>query len=132
MFPSRTLIKGSAVKIRPQNVQKLTLVLHELMTNAVKYGALSGQNGTVSVSWTVARNDATPILKFRWEERGGPPVTAPARQGLGSLLIKTSFPNARLDFGERGLTCEIELPAVPTNTQAQPVSRPEEANSLLA
>jgi PAS domain S-box-containing protein len=132
MFPNRTLIEGCVVQIRPQDVQKLTLVLHELMTNAVKYGALSDPNGNVSVSWTIVRDAASPILKFKWEERGGPPVTAPTRQGMGSLLIKTSFPNARIDYGDQGLTCEIELPAVQTNAHAESSGRPGEASSRLA
>jgi PAS domain S-box-containing protein len=111
MFPNRATVKGVTVQIKPQDVQKLTLVLHELMTNAVKYGALSDPNGKVGVSWTVARDGGAPMLKLRWEERGGPRVTAPTRQGMGSLLIKTSYPNARVEYNEQGLTCEIELSA---------------------
>ena len=128
MFPNRTSIEGSAVKIEPQDVQKLTLVLHELMTNAVKYGALSDPNGRIRVCWTVACDGAAPILTLRWEERGGPRVAAPSRRGLGSLLIKTSFPNARVDYGEQGLTCEFELPAGQTNPGAEVNSQARRGN----
>lgn len=108
MFPDRTAIDGNSIPIRPQLAQKFTLVLHELMTNAVKYGALAGPNGRVAVSWTLQRNGAEPVLRLRWQERGGPPVVAPGKKGFGSLLIKASFPNARIDFAHDGLTCEIE------------------------
>jgi two-component sensor histidine kinase len=108
MFPGRTSIEGSSIPVEPQIAQKFTLALHELMTNAVKYGALTDIKGKVTVSWTVQRNGAEPVLRLRWEERGGPPVTAPTKHGFGTLLLKTSFPNARIDFGHEGLTCEIE------------------------
>ena len=78
------------------------------MTNAMKYGALAGPNGRVAVSWTLQRNGAERVLKLRWEERNGPPVRPPVKNGFGSLLIKASFPSAEIDFGHEGLTCEIE------------------------
>lgn len=129
IFPNRTAIEGRAVKIKPQDVQKLTLVLHELMTNAVKYGALSDPNGRVRVSWTVACDGAEPLIKLRWEEQGGPRVPAPTRRGFGSLLIQTSFPNARVDYAEQGIICELELPAAQTNESADSTRRPEQVES---
>jgi two-component sensor histidine kinase len=110
VFPDRTAVDGKSIAISPQIAQKFTLALHELMTNAMKYGALAGPKGKVAVSWTLRRDGAEPVLKLRWEERGGPPAGAPAKNGFGSLLIKTSFPNARIDFGHDGLSCEIESP----------------------
>lgn len=108
VFPDRTAIDGNSIAVSPQVAQKFTLALHELMTNAMKYGALAGAEGKVAVSWTLQRNGGEPVLRLRWEERGGPPVGAPSKNGFGSLLIKASFPNARIDFGQQGLTCEIE------------------------
>ena len=108
MFPDRTAVDGKSIAVTPQIAQKFTLALHELMTNAMKYGALAGPKGRVAVSWTLQRNGGESILRLRWQERDGPPVAAPAKNGFGSLLIKTSFPNARIDFGHDGLTCEIE------------------------
>ena len=110
VFPNRTSIDGISIGVSPQIAQKFTLALHELMTNAMKYGALANPKGRVVVSWTLQRKDGEPILKLRWEERDGPPVAAPAKNGFGSLLIKTSFPGARVDFDREGLTCEIESP----------------------
>ena len=110
MFPDRTAVDGKSIAISPQIAQKFTLALHELMTNAMKYGALAGPKGRVAVSWTLQRNGAEPVLRLRWEERGGSPVGAPTKNGFGSLLIKTSFPSARINFGHEGLTCEIESP----------------------
>ena len=110
MFPDRTAVDGESIPISPQIAQKFTLALHELMTNAMKYGALAGPTGRVAVSWTLQRTGAEPVLRLRWEERGGSPVAAPAKNGFGSRLIKTSFPSAQIDFGHEGLTCEIESP----------------------
>jgi two-component sensor histidine kinase len=110
MFPDRTAVEGRSIAISPQIAQKFTLALHELMTNAMKYGALAGPEGRVAVSWTLQNNGAEPVLKLRWEERGGLPVRPPIKNGFGSLLIKTSFPSAQIFFGHEGLTCEIESP----------------------
>ena len=110
MFPDRTAVEGRSIAISPQIAQKFTLALHELMTNAMKYGALAGPEGRVAVSWTLQNNGAEPVLKLRWEERGGLSVRPPIKNGFGSLLIKTSFPSAQIFFGHEGLTCEIESP----------------------
>jgi len=108
-FPDRTTIDGSQFEVNAQQAQKFTLVLHELMTNAVKYGALSGPNGRINVSWSLKRNAAEPILSFRWEEHDGPHVIPPSKQGFGSQLIKISFPDARTNYGADGLTFEIDM-----------------------
>ena len=72
----------------------LTLVLHELATNAVKYGALSNQTGRVALSWRVDEIEGVPQFRLRWQESGGPPVVAPSRRGFGSRLIERTFPAA--------------------------------------
>jgi two-component sensor histidine kinase len=109
-FPDRTTIDGSQFEVNAQQAQKFSLVLHELMTNAVKYGALSGPNGSVKVSWSLKRDSAGPILSFRWEERDGPRVVPPSKQGFGSQLIKISFPDGRTNYGPGGLTFEMDVP----------------------
>lgn len=109
-FPDRTTVDGSRFEVNTQQAQKFTLVLHELMTNAVKYGALSSANGRVKVSWSLKREGAGPILSFRWEERDGPRIVPPSKQGFGSQLIKISFPDARTNYGLDGLTFEMEVP----------------------
>jgi two-component sensor histidine kinase len=83
--------------------------LHELATNAAKYGALSSASGKIGVSWTVSGEGGGNILKFKWQERGGPRVTAPTQYGFGTSLVKATFRDARIDYAPEGLTCEIEV-----------------------
>ena len=90
----------------------LVLALHELGTNAVKYGALSTLGGRVEVRWFVEQTDATALtqtLVLDWIETGGPPVSPPTRKGLGSRLItrQHGIDAADLDFRPEGLACRI-------------------------
>jgi two-component sensor histidine kinase len=91
----------------------LALVLHELATNAAKYGALSAEGGTVAIDWEITGQAEALRLKLRWTERGGPPVTAPSRQGFGSRLIQASFAgaggSATVDYAPAGLVCIIDV-----------------------
>jgi two-component sensor histidine kinase len=87
------------------------MVIHELCTNAVKYGALSVPGGNVSVSWTAADER----FKLRWKESGGPLVQEPTRKSFGSRLIEQALPGqlqgeARLKFEPEGLSCEVNIP----------------------
>lgn len=93
------------------------MALHELSTNAVKYGALSVAAGRVDVSWTVRTTEAGRRLHLDWTETGGPPVRPPRRQGVGSTLLQRVLPmqsNAQveLDFDQAGLRCRIVAPMV--------------------
>jgi two-component system CheB/CheR fusion protein len=96
-----------------QKSSLLVMALHELATNAAKYGALSNGNGQVHVVWQ--RLGDGPAKRFRlcWTESGGPPVNPPSQKGFGSLLIERALQNhlgqARLDFEPRGLVCSIEV-----------------------
>jgi two-component sensor histidine kinase len=83
----------------------LTLALHELATNAAKYGALSNAAGRVHVRWKTAD---TGQFRFSWQERGGPTVAQPERKGFGSTLIERTFQRVRLRFSPRGLTCAFD------------------------
>jgi two-component sensor histidine kinase len=82
----------------------------ELATNAMKYGALSKSAGRVSIVWTVASNGGGALLKFRWQERGGPPVFAPGQSGFGTLLLKSTVDEVNFDYAREGLVCEINVP----------------------
>src|SRR5262249_33220647 len=93
-----------------KDVQNFSLALHELATNAIKHGALSSVAGQVSIAWTVARNGGDAVLKFRWQERGGPPVSPPIQRGFGTALLERTFGHVKLDYGGEGLTGEIFLP----------------------
>lgn len=88
----------------------LALTLHELGTNAIKYGAWSDERGTVSVKWTLSRiDDDESSFELVWNERGGPRVQAPERRGLGTTLIDSGFPSAQVvrEFNEHGVRCRI-------------------------
>jgi len=108
-FIGRTLIEGTEVTLNGQHAQNFSLVLHELATNAAKYGALSNGTGNIGVFWTVAQKDRTTFLKLRWQEKGGPPVVPPTRRGFGTLLVNSAFPGARFDYAAEGLSCEFQV-----------------------
>jgi PAS domain S-box-containing protein len=96
------------ISLSATNAQALTMALHELATNAVKYGALSNETGCVRLQAEMRDRK----LYLCWTEIGGAPVTPPARQGFGSRLIKNAFNegSAKLDFAPGGLVCTLEIP----------------------
>jgi PAS domain S-box-containing protein len=104
-------LKGPAVLLTPSATVTLTLALHELATNAAKYGALSNDEGRVAVQWSL---DAER-LTIAWRERGGPPVTKPARTGFGTRLLQRAVARdlgaaVTIDFASTGLVCTISAP----------------------
>jgi two-component system CheB/CheR fusion protein len=109
--PPRLRMAGAPLRLGADVATPLGLIFHELATNAVKYGALSTLGGQVDLRWTLSGKN----LQIIWQETGGPPVQAPAHQGLGGLLIEQGLPGAsvRRDFAGSGLTCtiDVELPA---------------------
>jgi two-component sensor histidine kinase len=109
-YAERTTVDGIDIILNPQHAQNFSLTLHELATNAAKYGALSNGSGRVGISWTITRQKNNNKLEFKWQERGGPPVIVPARQGFGTALLKGTFPDARIDYAVEGLSCEIAIP----------------------
>jgi two-component sensor histidine kinase len=112
-YTERTVVDGTDVMLSPQHAQNFTLTLHELATNAAKYGALSNGSGKVGVSWAITRQGKNNKLGFKWRESGGPPVVVPTRQGFGTMLVKATFPDARIDYAVEGLSCEIDIPIGP-------------------
>lgn len=114
---------GPRLTVRPQVGIALIMVLHELATNAAKYGALSVASGRLAVTWHRDGNGAGERIHLRWRETDGPKVTPPTRQGFGTKLIERSTAyelggEARLDFLEDGLRCELIFPMA--GTQEQP------------
>jgi len=92
----------------------MSLVLHELATNATKYGGLSVPEGRVRLWWQIEPADDRRIVRLRWEERGGPPVTPPKAEGFGTELIQRAFGfeldgTADLAFEPQGLRLEATL-----------------------
>jgi PAS domain S-box-containing protein len=108
----RVRIEGHEALLEPNAAQALAVVLHELATNAAKYGALSDENGTIELTWS---RNADRKLLLRWTETGGPRVQKPERQGFGSRLIERTIVQldgtARFEWRPDGLVCEIALPA---------------------
>jgi PAS domain S-box-containing protein len=109
-FAERTVIDGINVMLSPQYAQNFSLTLHELATNAAKYGALSNGSGKVDVYWIITSQGNNNKLKFKWHESGGPPVVVPTRHGFGTALLKATFPDALIDYAVEGLSCEIDVP----------------------
>jgi PAS domain S-box-containing protein len=91
----------------------LAMALHELATNAAKYGALSNGGGRVRVEWALSKGDEPRRLIFRWEERGGPLVKPPEQRGFGSRLIERALQaglgTTRLEFDPQGVTCTLDV-----------------------
>jgi PAS domain S-box-containing protein len=109
-------IQGPNIVLTAAATQSVAMVLHELVTNAAKYGALSAPDGQVSVSWErLSRDGEPPKLTMTWREMGGPPAAAPLEAGFGTNLIRDLIPHelggtVDLSFGAEGLCCTIEVP----------------------
>lgn len=110
---------GPNALLPPRAAAPLCMALHELATNAIKYGALSLSSGVVSVRWTVDGDEDSPRgLDLRWEERGGPPVGDVTRRGFGTSLITDAIMHelsgkASIQFEPQGVRCRIVAPLEP-------------------
>ena len=105
----RFAVEGPAIWLAPRAALALSLALHELGTNAAKYGALSAEGGTVAIRWS----EEGETLRLEWKEREGPPVTAPSRRGFGSRLIEQGLESdlegrVELAFEPDGVRCSID------------------------
>jgi PAS domain S-box-containing protein len=106
-------LSGPAVRIARSEAVSLGLVLHELATNAAKYGALSSPRGKLFIDWQIGDGTEAEAVHISWREVGGPPVTAPTRRGFGTELITRCFgARARLDYLPGGLQARIAFPRV--------------------
>jgi two-component system CheB/CheR fusion protein len=108
----RVDIDGEPISLPADLATPVALVLHELATNASKYGSLSQPEGRVLLGWTIAKENNRRVLVLVWQEQGGPPVNSPVATGLGTTLIDTAIPGARVkrEFRPEGLRCTIEAP----------------------
>lgn len=110
------VVDGPDVRLSPQQAVAMSLVLHELATNAVKYGALSVPEGRVSLNWNLALDSqGGRHLTVLWEEAGGPQVAPPSRRGFGSRLIARSFAaesggRAEVEYRPEGVRCILQIP----------------------
>ena len=109
---SRIRIDGPPVLLEPNTAQAIAVTLHELATNATKYGALSGAAGRVDLKWS---HDADGLLKLRWMESGGPAVRPPTRKGFGGRIIEQVIAQLKgktaFDWRREGVVCEITVQA---------------------
>lgn len=106
----RFRVEGPVVRLSPKEALSLSLGLHELATNAAKYGALSIPKGDVSIRWSIGNG----TVRFVWEERNGPPVVSPRRQGFGSRLITRALAydmggTVDLDYDPGGVRFHLTL-----------------------
>ncbi len=96
-FRGRVTISGRSLSIKQDMVQPLTLVMHELLTNAVKYGSLSDPRGRVAISWTIETSCESMFL-FEWRESDGPTIDPPSQTGLGTRLLEQAVPEAATEL----------------------------------
>jgi PAS domain S-box-containing protein len=111
----RVVLRGEDVVLRPRAVLTLAMAVHELTTNAAKYGSLSVPTGRVEIRWDVTDEDGRKHLRIEWIESGGPAVSVPKRRSFGSRLIEGSIAAelggiAKLDYAPDGLRCEMLIP----------------------
>jgi len=109
---ARISVEGPELALTPAAAQGLAMALHELSTNAMKYGALQVPDGQVSVRWSRCLSDRLLLV---WAEEGGPAVTPPTRRGLGTTILQRALSGGiggatRLEWRPAGLRCELELP----------------------
>jgi CheY-like chemotaxis protein len=129
---SRVRLVGPDARLQPQAFSSLALVIHELVTNSAKYGALSDRRGHVSVE---TRIDSAGNFIIDWRERNGPPVQAPKRRGFGSTVIERTVPfdlkgEARIDFELGGVHACFLIPATYVHRIDQPAPVSESPPSV--
>ncbi|MEZ0171748.1 sensor histidine kinase [Microvirga sp. TS319] len=112
---ARIAIEGPDLRIAPPMALSLSMTLHELFTNALKFGALSRPAGRIRIGWSVLTDSDGLRLRMRWEERGGPPVAPPSRMGFGSRLIQAGLArelngSAHIAYEPEGVVCTIDVP----------------------
>jgi PAS domain S-box-containing protein len=107
----RVAYNGPEVEISPTNALLLAMIVHELGTNAVKYGALSNDTGAVEVAWSLDAGGRR--LRIVWRERGGPPVVKPEKRGFGTEMIERTLRgeqgSAHFDYAPSGLVCTLTM-----------------------
>lgn len=108
----RVTLAGPSLSLPPQTTVSLAMLVHELSTNALKYGALSNASGTIEVQWEVSGDSGNRQVQIEWRESGGPRVEKPARRGFGTRLIERGLSTeggagASIEFNPAGLHCTV-------------------------
>src|SRR5262249_49451710 len=109
----RAMADGPPVMLRPATAQSMALALHELATNAAKYGALSTADGRLTLHWWMGKE----ALELEWTETGGPTTEPPASQGFGLTIVRSSIEaqfrgGVTYDWRPEGLRCRLSIPNV--------------------
>jgi PAS domain S-box-containing protein len=115
----RFKVTGRNVRFPPKAALALGIAFHELATNAVKYGAFSGETGCVRVAWAIEHAPKGDRLILSWSEENGPPVAPPSKKGFGSRVIERGLAlelggTTKLDYRPDGVVCTIDIPAPPS------------------
>ncbi len=132
-YSANVSVSGCDIVINTLAAQQFVLIAHELATNAVKYGALSVEQGRISVDGKIERANGSPTFSLIWTESGGPAVAVPTRKGFGSVILlesgKQFGQNASLNYGESGIIYETQfsLGAIEAGGQDDPDPRSAEA-----
>ncbi|GEM_PF-249601 len=118
-------IKGEPCRLEPRRALALAMALHELGTNAVKYGALSGAEGRVSLQWDKHKVAGRDMIELVWQESGGPPVQSPSQRGFGSRLLEQGLKHdlggkVELDFDPDGLRYRVLFPPLDDDMRVHP------------
>ncbi len=113
-YPERLRIDGPRLRLSPKAAVAIAMGIHELATNAVKYGAFSNETGRVELDWRI-KSGEQPELELYWRENGGPPVSQPVRRGFGSRLIERNLVHdldgsASIDYAPDGVVCRVSCP----------------------
>ncbi|MEQ1756427.1 MAG: HWE histidine kinase domain-containing protein [Micropepsaceae bacterium] len=108
-------ISGDNIRVSPKTALALGIALHELATNAAKYGAFSNQSGSIAIKWSLGAHSGEQRLILHWQEKGGPPVVPPTRKGFGSRVLIRGLAHeldakVELDYAAQGLSCTIDVP----------------------
>jgi PAS domain S-box-containing protein len=123
---SRVAISGPAIALMPEQAGPLALAIHELATNAYKYGAFSVPGGSVEIRWDLVTHEGIQWVRMTWREFDGPPVSVPERRGFGSVLIENGIPEAKVDctFDPAGLRCEFIMAIAAGMGEPEPLGTP--------
>jgi len=116
LLDTRILIRGADVILQPEAAQNIGIVLHELSTNAAKFGALSVETGVVLISWSISSNGGEPRMRLNWREERGPPVQTPDHRGFGRMVMERIAGQAlggrsTATFAPDGVVWELDVPA---------------------
>jgi two-component sensor histidine kinase len=115
LLGQRIMFDGPSIRVSSAAAQSIGMVVHELSTNAVKYGALSGEEGRIEIAWEIDSNRREPVFSIRWTERNGPPVVAPTHRGFGTTVVTKMVEmsldgEAFLDYSSTGLIWRLTCP----------------------